>query len=158
MKEGYDPAGAVRLHEIFMRHYGDNSSFLGTHPASSERIENMRRIAAENSAERQSAAIAKTTFSGPTNVSYKLGTSSRDIPKNLSGQVGVVLTLKPRYSYLIFSGITPYELPEGFKVKIRNSSGQVALARVARSVEGYYSAVVDENFGVVSAGDSVIIE
>ncbi|MBI3901997.1 MAG: M48 family metalloprotease [Nitrosomonadales bacterium] len=46
---GFDPEGAVRLQEKLGGVYGDsNLAFMSTHPTSSERVENMKRLALEN--------------------------------------------------------------------------------------------------------------
>jgi predicted Zn-dependent protease len=46
VESGYDPMGAVRLHENFQRRSGGHPvPFLSTHPSSAERISTLRRLA-----------------------------------------------------------------------------------------------------------------
>ena len=69
-KAGYDPNGAIRVWEKMRQAAGDNSSLFNTHPASSERIENMRR---EIAAMRQIAP--RTSVAGSTSGPASHGSS-----------------------------------------------------------------------------------
>lgn len=40
---GYDPEGAVRLQEKFLKAFGNNASLMASHPPTKERLENIRQ-------------------------------------------------------------------------------------------------------------------
>lgn len=40
---GYDPEGAVRLQEKFLKAFGNNASLMASHPPTKERLENLRQ-------------------------------------------------------------------------------------------------------------------
>lgn len=156
---GYDPSGAVRLHTGLLNHNGNNNSFFATHPSSIERIQNMNQMIAKYEASKNTQ-VASYTYSQPTSST----TSSNSIAEtatvptiNVTGQVGIVLTLKNRYNYVILSGTTAEQLPEGLRVNIVSANNKITPAIISRAVDGYYSAIVDGDIYHIAQGDAITI-
>lgn len=147
---GYDPQGAIRLHEGLLQHSGDTVSFLSTHPSSSERIATIRKYIAQlqDSSRKMRAAGPKSYEANDDHLEPKVG---------ITGQVGVALTIKPRHHYLIFAGTKQEPLPEGLKVAIVTKSGKKTTARIARAIDGYYSAVIEGAVDNINIGDSIVV-
>ena len=151
---GYNPEGAVRLHEDLLRHSGDNGGFLSTHPSSSERIANIRRIIAQYDTGK-SSKVALNDLPKPVK---PMETSVQSFFGNQQGQVGVVLSMKPRYHYFIFSGTTEATLEKGSVVYVTLADGQKASAIVERAIDGYYSAILEDGSVMAFQGDRVFFE
>lgn len=152
MQAGYNPQGAISLHEKFMRRQGDNHSFLSTHPSSNERVNNVRQIIAQYDPTKVAASNAPNPVSAPTS----------DTPvesfTNLPGQIGVILKVKDRYNYFIFSGTTSNQLVAGEKVYVLSANNEKIPAKIERAVDGYYSASYENSTYAPARGEKVLIE
>jgi hypothetical protein len=107
----------------------------------------------------QTASESRTTTISPESKPYD-SAANDTLPKEVAwgdvkGQVGVALELKERYSYLIFTGTTALKLPVGAKVEIVNNANRRIQGRIARSVDGYYSAVIDGDIHDLEVGDRI---
>jgi Zn-dependent protease with chaperone function len=151
---GYDPQGAVQLYTNLLNRSGDNHSFLSSHPASSERVANMQRLIAQYQATNhiRLASLKSTQTINPDRSAVTVTNSG------LSGQVGVVLTIKSKYNYVILAGTTATPLPVGLKVNVLTANNEKLKARIARAVDGYYSAVIDDDIRTVIAGDRIEVD
>ena len=150
---GYDPQGAIRLHEELLRQNGDNNSFLTTHPTSIERITSIKQIIAQYEPTKKPVVAVNNLPSVVT--TSELPTKSFE---NVAGQVGVILNVKHKYNYFIFSGTTASQLPEGTKVYVMSAKDEKIYALIERSVDGYYSATLDGSSSTVYKGEIVLIE
>ena len=147
---GFNPEGAVRVHrELFRADF----SFFNTHPSSSDRVENIYRVAAQ-----LKGAPATLTFAQSkekTKISQQVP-GPEDPGPPIKNQIGVVLLTKPRHKYVIFSGTAQVDLSIGSQVFIKSASGDKVPAQIARSVDGYYSAVVYDSLESIDVGARVI--
>jgi Zn-dependent protease with chaperone function len=151
---GYDPQGAVQLHTNLLKRTGDNHSFLSGHPASSERIANLQHLIAQYQATNHTrlASLKSTQSINPNHGSV----TATNV--GLLGQVGVVLTIKSRYNYVILAGTTATPLPVGSKIIVLTANNEKLKARIARAVDGYYSAVIDGDIRSVVVGDRIEVD
>ena len=70
----------------------------------------------------------------------------------------MVLTIKSRYNYVILVGTTATPLPVGSKVRVLTANNEKLKARIARAVDGYYSAVIDGDIRSVVVGDRIEVD
>ncbi|MCG3771699.1 MAG: Metalloprotease LoiP [Nitrosomonadaceae bacterium] len=168
LKLGYDPNGALRLHEKLLAASGNHDSFFASHPPTSERLASIRTIIAqyeEGKRAKQVQTVVVAPPSSPISPSRPAVVAqapkpqppatqspSINVPK---GEVGVVLTLKPRFNYVIFSGTTAQEIPVGTAILISGVDGTKYSAKVARAIEGYYSATVSGDVSKLNVGDRI---
>ncbi len=159
MQAGYNPQGSIRLQEVLLQQNGDNNSFLATHPPSSERVANIKKIISEFD---PSKNVTLTTNRLPNSASEPVPISAPDTPikslTNISGQVGVVLKVKYKYNYFIFAGTTSTRLPVGAKVYVLSANNEKVPALIERAVDGYYSATYEDSVTTFSRGERVLIE
>ena len=162
LKLGYEPQGALRLHEGLLAKMGDHDSFFASHPPTSERLASIEQLIAQYDQSRhatQTQALAARSESKRQPRALVTSAQEPNIPDRIAelpkGQLGVILTLKPRYNYVIFSGTTAQELPVGGVVKVVGSSGVQYVGKIARAVDGYYSATVSGDVSKLSVGDQI---
>ena len=150
IQAGYNPQGAIRLHQNLMRQSnGIGISFLSTHPSSQERIANLEKIIATYKEEK-----VITTNSIIKKIEQTSSASS-NIPVPNEGLVGVVVNIKSKYKYLIFSSTTSSQLEQGLNVLIKTDNNKIIHAKVDKSFDGYYSAVVDEDMQDIGIGNRI---
>lgn len=155
---GYNPQGSVRLFKRLMQENGDGGGFLSSHPSSTERIDNIySQLAKLTPPSKPSSAIVQTAaVTSPAQVQSDRPATPA-LPSNLTGQVGVVLSVKERHGYALFIGTTPYELPVGTNIRIVSSTGKLWESKISRSVDGYCSTIVSGDISSISQGDRVEI-
>ena len=157
VQAGYDPQGAIRLHKGLLNRSGDSISFLSDHPSSSDRIANINHMIAQYEIAERSK-VASYTLTQPTSSTVISDQITETIPAPsvaISGQVGVVLSLKNKYNYVILAGTTATTLPVGLNVNVVTSDNNKISARIARAVDGYYSAIIDGDIYHISQGDRI---
>ena len=157
VQAGYDPQGAIRLHKGMLNRSGDSISFLSDHPSSSDRIANINQMIAQYEIAERSK-VASNTLPQPTSltVSSEQTTETISAPTGaISGQVGVVLSLKIKYNYVILAGTTATMLAVGLNVNVVTANNEKIPARIARAIDGYYSAIIDGDVNKIIQGDRI---
>lgn len=156
---GYNPQGAIRLHEALLRASGDNGGFLSTHPSSAERISNVQKLIAQYESNKSTKLALNDLPKSSKSLEMPIQqTQSFQSNENAQGQVGVILKMKQKYNYFIFSGTTQAMLKDGSIVYIGMADGNRAPAEVQRAIDGYYSAIFEDKSLVAFQGERVFIE
>lgn len=158
LKLGYDPNGALRLHQHLLNRRGTTpDSYFDSHPPSTERMQSIQTLIAQYSQPRETRVAQSPTPTRPSNSiqSPAIQTGMSPSPALSKGEVGVVLTLKPRYGYVIFSGTTQQALPVGTRLKVIGGDGAGYFLKVARAIDGYYSGTVEGDVDRLSIGDKI---
>ena len=157
VQAGYDPQGAIRLHKGILNRSGDSISFLSDHPSSSDRIANINQMIAQYEIAERSK-VASNTLPQPTSLTVSSDQTTETISAPtvaISGQVGVVLSLKNKYNYVTLAGTTATMLPVGLNVNVVTSDNKKIPARIARAIDGYYSAIIDGDINKIVQGDRI---
>ncbi len=154
MQAGYDPQGAVRLFESLLEKHGNDNSFLATHPMNSDRIGNVQKIIAQYKLQISTHVASNLSDSSNSSLITKAEVEPSEIP---TGQVGVVLNVKQKYRYVIFTGVTSAVLPVKTKIQIVKSDNEIVDGEIERAVEGYYSASFYGYGQGVKAGDKILV-
>ena len=157
VQAGYDPQGAIRLHKGMLNRSGDSISFLSDHPSSSDRIANINQMIAQYEIAERSK-VASNTLPQPTSLTVSSDQTTETISAPtvaISGQVGVVLSMKNKYNYVILAGTTATMLAVGLNVNVVTANNEKIPARIARAIDGYYSAIIDGDVNKIIQGDRI---
>lgn len=156
MAAGYDPEGAIRVHrDVIQAGY----SFFSSHPSSDDRLEGINKVVASlRTTTNSPIQVAVQSSSSPSAISSaRVQDSFVHTGPRPEGQVGVIVGIKARHQYIILSGTTQSELNVGERIDIVTKKGKRIPTTIARSIDGYYSAVVPAEILELSLGDRVDI-
>ena len=119
-KAGYNPHGAIRLHNKL----GSASNFLSSHPSSADRITNINSY------------IENATTTTQTTQHENVSSNNR---------IGVVVSYNQYYKYYIASKTSLNTVLKGRKVEIDIGKPNLVIGTIERVVGDYFSVLTESN-------------
>ena len=137
---GFSLEGAIRLHEKL----NSSGGFLSTHPSSSDRNAELRKI------------MADMGIKDPGNPAKALSPVVTLQTTKESNVFGMVLTAKDRLGYYIGSQTSLEEPAPGMRVSLVYENGEKLEGVIRKVTNGYFSVTTDRPFSKTIEGGVII--